>query len=197
MTARKLLGQDHQPGHHDLSSTHHVQSFGYQWVGLAGGILCFCNLGHHERSLGCSVITVTAHLLFLKQNAGGSGLAAAHRECLGQTQRPDQLHQVWVTSGTSLEGTPGTRPGMTETAPNLNGRWNRRYKCKRPNYLNLLATQSHCNKTVVLGHKDQAKTGGRIPLWHLPIPLLRNGGTCTPSLWLPAHSVRAHTGYLS
>eukprot|EP00983_Pelagomonas_calceolata_P073093 1152004-Pelagomonas_calceolata.AAC.1 len=27
--------------------------------------------------------------------------------------------------------------------------------------------------------------------------MLRNGGTCTPSLWLPAHSVNAHTGYLS
>eukprot|EP00983_Pelagomonas_calceolata_P133758 1161993-Pelagomonas_calceolata.AAC.8 len=54
-----------------------------------------------------------------------------------------------------------------------------------------------CNKTVALGHKDQAKTSGRMPLWHLPIPLLRNVGTCTPSLWLPAHSVRAHTGCLS
>eukprot|EP00983_Pelagomonas_calceolata_P043491 1138925-Pelagomonas_calceolata.AAC.4 len=54
-----------------------------------------------------------------------------------------------------------------------------------------------CNETVALGHKDQAKTGGRMPPWHLPIPLLRKGGTCTPSLWLLAHSVRAHTGYLS
>eukprot|EP00983_Pelagomonas_calceolata_P007003 227715-Pelagomonas_calceolata.AAC.1 len=35
-----------------------------------------------------------------------------------------------------------------------------------------------------------------MPLWHLPIPILLNGGTCTPSLRLPAHSVHAHTGYL-
>eukprot|EP00983_Pelagomonas_calceolata_P123253 1160989-Pelagomonas_calceolata.AAC.2 len=59
------------------------------------------------------------------------------------------------------------------------------------------SSHGKCNETVALGHKDQAKTGGRMPLWHLPIPLLRNGGTCTPSLWLPAHSIRAHTGYLS
>eukprot|EP00983_Pelagomonas_calceolata_P000419 14504-Pelagomonas_calceolata.AAC.1 len=45
-----------------------------------------------------------------------------------------------------------------------------------------------CNEMVALGHNDQAKTGGRMPLLHLPIPLLRNGRTCTPSLWLPAHS---------
>eukprot|EP00983_Pelagomonas_calceolata_P088308 1157178-Pelagomonas_calceolata.AAC.4 len=37
-------------------------------------------------------------------------------------------HSVW-TSFTRLglhqrQGTPGTRPGITETAPNLNGRWN-------------------------------------------------------------------------
>eukprot|EP00983_Pelagomonas_calceolata_P087258 1156915-Pelagomonas_calceolata.AAC.10 len=56
---------------------------------------------------------------------------------------------------------------------------------------------SLCNEAVALGHKDQAKTGGWMPLWHLHIPILRNGGTCTPSLWLFAHSVRAHTGYLS
>eukprot|EP00983_Pelagomonas_calceolata_P001213 41706-Pelagomonas_calceolata.AAC.1 len=30
---------------------------------------------------------------------------------------------------------------------------------------------------VALSHKDQAKTGGRMPLWHLPIPLLQDGGT--------------------
>eukprot|EP00983_Pelagomonas_calceolata_P027940 876293-Pelagomonas_calceolata.AAC.1 len=29
-----------------------------------------------------------------------AGLAAAHRECLGQTERPDQIHQVRVSSGT-------------------------------------------------------------------------------------------------
>ena len=49
-----------------------------------------------------------------------AGLAAAHREFLGQTQ------QVW-TSFTRLalhqgQGTPGTRPGITETEPNLNGK---------------------------------------------------------------------------
>eukprot|EP00983_Pelagomonas_calceolata_P025886 811901-Pelagomonas_calceolata.AAC.1 len=54
-----------------------------------------------------------------------------------------------------------------------------------------------CHYCGKLGHKDQAKTGGRMPLWYLPIPSMRNGGTCTPSLWLPAHSVHAHTGYLS
>eukprot|EP00983_Pelagomonas_calceolata_P097867 1158289-Pelagomonas_calceolata.AAC.2 len=42
-------------------------------------------------------------------------------------------------------------------------------------------------------HKEQATTGGRIPLWHPPIPVLRNSRACTPSLRLPAHSVRAHT----
>eukprot|EP00983_Pelagomonas_calceolata_P040645 1137708-Pelagomonas_calceolata.AAC.1 len=57
--------------------------------------------------------------------------------------------------------------------------------------------ESGCNDTVARGHKDQARTGGRMPLWHLPIPMLWNGGTCTPSLWLPAHSVRAHTRYIS
>eukprot|EP00983_Pelagomonas_calceolata_P072086 1151539-Pelagomonas_calceolata.AAC.1 len=52
---------------------------------------------------------------------------------------------------------------------------------------------------VALGHKDQNKISGRShcrSLWHLPIPILRDRGDCTPSLWLPAHSVRAHTGYL-
>eukprot|EP00983_Pelagomonas_calceolata_P076779 1153562-Pelagomonas_calceolata.AAC.1 len=37
-------------------------------------------------------------------------------------------HSVW-TSFTRLHqrrGTPGTRPGIKETAPDLNGRWNRR-----------------------------------------------------------------------
>eukprot|EP00983_Pelagomonas_calceolata_P079479 1154686-Pelagomonas_calceolata.AAC.6 len=58
-------------------------------------------------------------------------------------------------------------------------------------------THTYCNDTAALGHEDQAKTGGRMPLWHLPILLLRNGGTCTPSLWLLAHTVCAHTGYLS
>eukprot|EP00983_Pelagomonas_calceolata_P097962 1158301-Pelagomonas_calceolata.AAC.6 len=38
----------------------------------------------------------------------------------------------------------------------------------------------HCNETVALGHKDQAKTGGWMPLWQLPIPVLRNEGTYTP-----------------
>eukprot|EP00983_Pelagomonas_calceolata_P097864 1158288-Pelagomonas_calceolata.AAC.7 len=47
-----------------------------------------------------------------------------------------------------------------------------------------------------LRYKDQAKTGGWMPLWNLPIPILRNGRTCTPSLRLPAHSVRAQTGNL-
>eukprot|EP00983_Pelagomonas_calceolata_P100682 1158600-Pelagomonas_calceolata.AAC.6 len=53
-----------------------------------------------------------------------------------------------------------------------------------------------CNETVALGHKEQAMTGGRISLWHLPIPGLRNGGTSTPFLRLPAHSVHAHIGNL-
>eukprot|EP00983_Pelagomonas_calceolata_P104625 1159048-Pelagomonas_calceolata.AAC.8 len=45
-------------------------------------------------------------------------------------------------------------------------------------------------------HKDQAMTGGRMPLWHLPIPILQKRGTCNPSLRLPAHSVPAQSGYL-
>eukprot|EP00967_Tisochrysis_lutea_P089819 scaffold128134_cov13-Tisochrysis_lutea.AAC.1 len=45
-----------------------------------------------------------------------------------------------------------------------------------------------CNETVVLGQKDKAMTGDGMLLWHLPIPSLRNGGTSTPFLRLPAHS---------
>eukprot|EP00983_Pelagomonas_calceolata_P020315 641396-Pelagomonas_calceolata.AAC.1 len=41
---------------------------------------------------------VAAELLSISLN--NSGLAAACRECLGQTQGADQLHQVSVTSGT-------------------------------------------------------------------------------------------------
>eukprot|EP00967_Tisochrysis_lutea_P023468 scaffold26900_cov23-Tisochrysis_lutea.AAC.2 len=52
-------------------------------------------------------------------------------------------------------------------------------------------TQQHCNETVALGHKDQAKTGGRVLLSHLPNPILRNGGTCTLSLWLPVKPNRS------
>eukprot|EP00983_Pelagomonas_calceolata_P079125 1154541-Pelagomonas_calceolata.AAC.1 len=56
-------------------------------------------------------------------------------------------------------------------------------------------------ETEALGYKDQAKTGGRMPLWHLPNPILRNGGSCSPSFSrlssrLPAHSVRSHAEYL-
>eukprot|EP00983_Pelagomonas_calceolata_P043001 1138730-Pelagomonas_calceolata.AAC.8 len=47
-----------------------------------------------------------------------------------------------------------------------------------------------------LGQKDRAMTGSRMPLWHLPIPILRNGGTCTQSLRLPAHFVCPYTGNL-
>eukprot|EP00983_Pelagomonas_calceolata_P055128 1143996-Pelagomonas_calceolata.AAC.1 len=53
--------------------------------------------------LGCkytdfALLHVAARLLLVLLN--GAGLAAAHRECLGQTQGPDQLHQVSVPSGT-------------------------------------------------------------------------------------------------
>eukprot|EP00983_Pelagomonas_calceolata_P085297 1156524-Pelagomonas_calceolata.AAC.3 len=33
------------------------------------------------------------------------------------------------------------------------------------------------NVTEALGQKDQASSGGRMPLWHLPIPILRNEWT--------------------
>eukprot|EP00983_Pelagomonas_calceolata_P077546 1153913-Pelagomonas_calceolata.AAC.1 len=45
-----------------------------------------------------ALLHVAAKLLLVLLN--GAGLAAACRKCLGQTQRPDQLHQVSVTSGT-------------------------------------------------------------------------------------------------
>eukprot|EP00983_Pelagomonas_calceolata_P121420 1160800-Pelagomonas_calceolata.AAC.5 len=38
-------------------------------------------------------------------------------------QRPDQLYITFTLH--QGQGTPGTRPGITEIAPNLNGRWNR------------------------------------------------------------------------
>eukprot|EP00983_Pelagomonas_calceolata_P117729 1160441-Pelagomonas_calceolata.AAC.2 len=47
---------------------------------------------------GLALLHVAAKLLLISLN--GAGLAAACRECLGQTQRPDQLHQVRVASGT-------------------------------------------------------------------------------------------------
>eukprot|EP00967_Tisochrysis_lutea_P081120 scaffold111758_cov24-Tisochrysis_lutea.AAC.1 len=34
---------------------------------------------------------------------------------------------------------------------------------------------NQCNVTEALGQKDQARSGGWMPLWHLPIPMLRNG----------------------
>eukprot|EP00983_Pelagomonas_calceolata_P075171 1152876-Pelagomonas_calceolata.AAC.5 len=46
-----------------------------------------------------ALLHVAAKLLLVLL-LNGAGLAAASRECLGQTQRPDQLHQVRVTSGT-------------------------------------------------------------------------------------------------
>eukprot|EP00983_Pelagomonas_calceolata_P014073 450327-Pelagomonas_calceolata.AAC.1 len=36
------------------------------------------------------------------------------------------------------------------------------------------AKQRDCSMTETLGQKDQAKAGGRMPLWHLSIPILRN-----------------------
>eukprot|EP00983_Pelagomonas_calceolata_P045912 1139925-Pelagomonas_calceolata.AAC.3 len=30
------------------------------------------------------------------------------------------------------------------------------------------------NVTEALGQRNQASSGGRIPLWHLPVPILRN-----------------------
>eukprot|EP00983_Pelagomonas_calceolata_P043457 1138909-Pelagomonas_calceolata.AAC.1 len=45
-----------------------------------------------------ALLHVAAELLLVLLNR--AGLAAALRECLGQTQRPDQLHQVRVTSET-------------------------------------------------------------------------------------------------
>eukprot|EP00983_Pelagomonas_calceolata_P085598 1156597-Pelagomonas_calceolata.AAC.1 len=54
----------------------------------------------------------------------GMSLASARKSLSTTIYKPftpnefDQLHQ--------RQGTPGTRPGITETAPNLNGRWNRR-----------------------------------------------------------------------
>eukprot|EP00983_Pelagomonas_calceolata_P129169 1161585-Pelagomonas_calceolata.AAC.10 len=47
-----------------------------------------------------------------------------------------------------------------------------------------------CSVTEALGQKDQVRAGGWMPLWHLHIPILRNGWTCTTSFWLPAHSTR-------
>eukprot|EP00983_Pelagomonas_calceolata_P123143 1160976-Pelagomonas_calceolata.AAC.6 len=55
---------------------------------LAGG--CECT--------DFTLLHVAAKLLLVLLN--GAGLAAAHRECLGQTQGPDQLHQASFTSGT-------------------------------------------------------------------------------------------------
>eukprot|EP00983_Pelagomonas_calceolata_P116786 1160349-Pelagomonas_calceolata.AAC.11 len=45
-----------------------------------------------------ALLHVAAKLLLVLLD--GAGLAAARRECLGQTQRPDQLHQIRATSGT-------------------------------------------------------------------------------------------------
>eukprot|EP00983_Pelagomonas_calceolata_P085352 1156532-Pelagomonas_calceolata.AAC.19 len=44
--------------------------------------------------------------------------------------------------------------------------------------------------TEALGQKDQARASGQMPLWHLPIPVLQNGWTCTTSFWPPVHSAR-------
>eukprot|EP00983_Pelagomonas_calceolata_P058341 1145444-Pelagomonas_calceolata.AAC.1 len=44
------------------------------------------------------ILHVAAKLILVLLNS--AGLAAAHKECLGQTQRLDQLHQVRVTSET-------------------------------------------------------------------------------------------------
>eukprot|EP00983_Pelagomonas_calceolata_P046332 1140110-Pelagomonas_calceolata.AAC.3 len=56
----------------------------------ADGMRCKCTK--------LALLHVAAKLLLVLLNS--AGLAAARRECLGQTQRLDQLHQVRVTSWT-------------------------------------------------------------------------------------------------
>eukprot|EP00983_Pelagomonas_calceolata_P084730 1156415-Pelagomonas_calceolata.AAC.3 len=50
----------------------------------------------------------------------GAGLAAARRECLGQTQRPDQLHQVRVTSDLISRESLETRQPWHKARNNIN-----------------------------------------------------------------------------
>eukprot|EP00983_Pelagomonas_calceolata_P079146 1154558-Pelagomonas_calceolata.AAC.2 len=86
-----------------------------------------------------ALLRVAAKLLLVLLN--GAGLATARRECLGQTQCPDQLHQVRVTSGTRHPWHP--RPGITETAQKLNGKWNRRLNKRASNKRTPLINRPH------------------------------------------------------
>eukprot|EP00983_Pelagomonas_calceolata_P055981 1144396-Pelagomonas_calceolata.AAC.1 len=52
-------------------------------------------VGWSCKCTGLALLHITAKLLLVLLN--GAGLAAARRECLEQTQCPDQLHQVRVT----------------------------------------------------------------------------------------------------
>eukprot|EP00983_Pelagomonas_calceolata_P039598 1137241-Pelagomonas_calceolata.AAC.3 len=77
-------------------------------------------VGWSCKCTGLALLHVAAKLLLVLLNS--AGLAAARRERWGR-------HSIW-TSFTRLglhhgQDTPGTKLGIAETAPNLNGRWNR------------------------------------------------------------------------